>query len=54
MLFENLLPTTNKTRPFFTAMTNHLILFREKVTILRITKKEILLKLSGRNESFEC
>jgi len=32
-LFENSLPTTQKTRPVFTAMTNHVILFREKVTL---------------------
>jgi hypothetical protein len=32
-LFENSLPTTQKAWPVFTAMTNHLILFREKVTL---------------------
>jgi hypothetical protein len=55
MLFENSLATTQKTRPIFTAMTNHVILFREKVTLFcEITKKKILLKLSSQNERFEC
>lgn len=41
ILFENSLATTQKTRPFFTAMTNHVILFTEKVTLFcEITKKK--------------
>jgi hypothetical protein len=33
MLFENSLPITQKTRSVFAVMTNHVILFRRKVTL---------------------
>ena len=32
-LFENALATTQKTSPVFTAVNNHVILFKEKVTL---------------------